>query len=168
MTPIMSLSHRIQYVLICLIVLWCAGFVLAPVLEQAGTDVSLVRSFYGKVCHQIEPRSFLISGKPLAVCVRCSAIYLGFLTGCFVGMFVGYYLGSFLGSEKWQVGIRFCAIGAGIVVAADVGFDLLGVLPNTVLSRVASGGLFGVVLALLVVPMLIEAVSSLLTKLNKR
>ncbi len=33
------------------------------------------------ICHRIADRSFLVDGRPLPLCVRCTGIYLGVLTG---------------------------------------------------------------------------------------
>ncbi len=49
----------------------------APLLESAGHDgaASGCRSALSGVCHQKSVRSFSLAGVPMALCVRCTAIY---------------------------------------------------------------------------------------------
>jgi hypothetical protein len=44
-------------------------------------DLQPLYSFFSSICHQAPTRSWHIHGEPLAVCIRCAAISLGFLTG---------------------------------------------------------------------------------------
>ncbi len=37
----------------------------------------VVRSFFGRLCHQLPGRSLFMEGSPVAVCVRCLGIYCG-------------------------------------------------------------------------------------------
>jgi uncharacterized membrane protein len=37
--------------------------------------------FFSIICHQIPARSWHLAGEPLGVCIRCTAISFGFLTG---------------------------------------------------------------------------------------
>jgi len=53
--------------------LWCAGIVLAPLL-----NLRPVYEFFALICHQDPNRSFTIAGTPLPVCIRCTSIYFGF------------------------------------------------------------------------------------------
>ena len=65
--------------------------VLSPViLVRLGlNDVAdLVYLFFKPICHQIDSRSFYIYGVKLAVCSRCSLIYLGALLGSVISWFV--------------------------------------------------------------------------------
>lgn len=44
----------------------------------------IIKNIYQKVCHQIESRCFLIDGKPMLICSRCTGIYLGSLILFFI------------------------------------------------------------------------------------
>jgi len=44
--------------------------------------------FFKPLCHQMDSRSFHINGVKLAVCSRCSSIYLGVLFGVFIAPIV--------------------------------------------------------------------------------
>ena len=52
----------------------CAAIVLAPALGSQP-----LYSLFSALCHQIPERTWHLGGLPMAVCIRCSAIYLGFL-----------------------------------------------------------------------------------------
>ena len=68
--------------------LWlaCLGglaLVLAPpLLAAAGWPYAeVLRWLLHSICHQIPERSFHLLGEPLAVCQRCTGLYLGFALG---------------------------------------------------------------------------------------
>ena len=50
----------------------------APLLASSHPLAALlIRDFYSRLCHQNPNRSFMLSGAPVAVCVRCLGIYCG-------------------------------------------------------------------------------------------
>jgi uncharacterized membrane protein len=55
---------------------WCLAIVAAPLFHL--TPIYL---FFSAICHQLPSRSWHFHGEPLAVCIRCTAIYWGFLAG---------------------------------------------------------------------------------------
>lgn len=64
-------------------VLWIVGSVAPPALEASGFErtAAWVRLAYAPLCHQIEGRCFSLAGGPIAVCARCSGLYVGGLVG---------------------------------------------------------------------------------------
>ncbi|HEX9934586.1 MAG TPA: DUF2085 domain-containing protein, partial [bacterium] len=64
---------------------WLALILCGSLLMESGDAGKItacaVRFFFGPVCHQIPERSFKILGYPLAVCARCTGVYVGFLLG---------------------------------------------------------------------------------------
>lgn len=61
---------------------WLLGIILAPILASSSIKpLSLLSSglyfLYQPVCHQFAERSFFVDHMPMAVCVRCFAVYLG-------------------------------------------------------------------------------------------
>jgi uncharacterized membrane protein len=57
---------------------FCLGFVAAPWLEHRGIAAgSWLRFGYRPTCHQIPERCLDLGAGPLAVCARCSGLYLG-------------------------------------------------------------------------------------------
>jgi uncharacterized membrane protein len=62
-----------------------AGFVLVPLMQSAGTPGALwIRAAYAPLCHQMSERSIELQGTPLAVCARCTGLYLGGALGLFL------------------------------------------------------------------------------------
>ncbi len=55
---------------------WCLAIVAAPLFHL--TPIYLI---FSAICHQLPDRSWHIHGEPLAACIRCTAIYYGFLAG---------------------------------------------------------------------------------------
>ena len=75
-----------------LALVFTSGAFLAPVLERAGVQrAGLLRLTYAPLCHQTPERSLTLAGGNVAVCARCSGLYLGGSAGLFVGalLFVG-------------------------------------------------------------------------------
>ena len=72
--------------------LWCILFVSVPLLATGNTLMRklavFITLFYSPVCHQAASRSFHLMGHPLAVCIRCTSIYGGFLLGLIIYPFV--------------------------------------------------------------------------------
>jgi uncharacterized membrane protein len=57
----------------------------APLVAASHPLTALViRSFFSRLCHQDQARSFFIGGSPVAVCVRCLGIYCGVAVGMFL------------------------------------------------------------------------------------
>jgi uncharacterized membrane protein len=69
----------------CLMAVCAVGLGLvaaAPWAAQQGSWLApLLYAIFEPVCHQIAERSFHLWGEPLAVCHRCSGLYLGFALG---------------------------------------------------------------------------------------
>ncbi len=62
--------------------LWLAAIVAAPYLRSRGSGwAPYIYACFSAICHQRPERSLLAFGYPLAVCARCSGIYLGALVG---------------------------------------------------------------------------------------
>lgn len=55
---------------------WCLLIVAAPLF-----DLHWVYQFFAFICHQDPIRSWSLGSEPLAVCIRCTSIYFGFLVG---------------------------------------------------------------------------------------
>lgn len=137
-------------------ILLAAGWILMlfvpPGLMADGQVVPaliLYRSF-SLICHQIPERSFKIFGAPLAVCSRCTSIYIG----AFFGLLI-YPLLRRLDSPEWETKAWFVA--ALLPMGFDVAADWLGLLPNSFTSRALTGGIAGIASAIYLLPALIAA-----------
>jgi uncharacterized membrane protein len=60
---------------------WCAAIVAAPLFH-----LTFIYDFFSLICHQQPARSWQLFGEPLAVCIRCSSIYFGFLAAVIAGL----------------------------------------------------------------------------------
>lgn len=76
--PLWALLIALAFLLI-----WIAGM-LPPVLEQLSLESTAgsIRCVYKLLCHGIPDRCPQLFGRPAAVCVRCTGIYISFFIGC--------------------------------------------------------------------------------------
>jgi len=122
----------------------CAFILAPPVLAAAGWDAAatVVYFFFSPVCHQAPERSFELLGIPLAVCHRCSGIYLGL------------FLGSMLRNpwiHRSPAARRRWILAAAVPLVLDALLPCCGLWVNTAASRFATGLCFGIPVASLVV-----------------
>jgi uncharacterized membrane protein len=141
------------------LVVWCLGFSVAPVFETLAFGESPTDALYASVCHQNPERSFDWFGVSWGVCHRCSAIYLSFMLTALI----------LIGRNKTQRSTLptpriIAALLAPVVL--DALTDLLGLRDADIVSRIVTGTLSGVVLALVVTPLLFDALEKL-NVLNK-
>jgi uncharacterized membrane protein len=122
----------------------CALILAPPVFLSIGCPAAaaLVYFFFSPVCHQMPERSFAILGLPLAVCHRCFGIYLG--------LFVGSLMRQ-LWMHRTPEARRYWVLAAMVPLALDALLPYSGLWANTALSRFATGLLFGIPIASLLV-----------------
>lgn len=136
-----------------------AGFVLAlvalivaaPLFLAHGDDV-LARGLYqsfSRVCHQIPERAFHVAGHPLAVCARCTGVYVGLAAGVLL-----FPLLRSLRSTETPARLWLFVAAAPTVVDFSLGF--LGLWQNTQWSRFATASLLGAATAFFIVPGLVD------------
>lgn len=139
-------------------ILWCAGFILAPVLVASSGPFVPIGEFlyqvFRPICHQIDHRSFHILGVPLAVCSRCSSIYIAFLGGVMVYPFLRR-LDTAATPPRWILA------AALVPMLLDVGAGLLGIYITTFETRAVTGAIFGLVIPFFVLPAAVEAVGQI-------
>ena len=155
--PVMIRSTTTSALLLFLTALWCAAFLAAPLLRGLGIGWDgVLYGLFGEVCHQLPDRSFTLLGYPLAVCMRCSAIYFGFLAGLLLHLFIGH---RFEGSRPppWVLAVTL------LPMLADVALNAAGVYPSNQWTRTLTGSIAGIVLPLYLVPVLQEALQQLLS-----
>jgi len=150
---IVTLSSKIPVMLLYGAAIWCAAILLAPVcVAGAGFPKVIGQAIYfsfGEICHQIDSRSVYLGDYPLAVCVRCSAVYFGFLLGTI--MYVA--LGS---KPSTRYSYRWLVIIASVPMLFDVAGGTLGVYSMTDFSRLFTGGWFGIIIAWCVIPLAVD------------
>jgi uncharacterized membrane protein len=120
------------------------GVVLAPFLESwSGVRPSALRLVYAPLCHQIAERSLFVFGAPLAVCARCTGLYLGAM--------LGLALAKRLGVGR-AAAVRRAWLGALVLpTLVDGALALLGLSPLADVPRfllaIPAGGAAGMLLA---------------------
>jgi uncharacterized membrane protein len=118
--------------------LTCLSVMLAPLLATNSFPISSTAAylFFSGICHQIPERSFWISGHPLAVCHRCTGVYVGLFLGSLIVM-------------RWihqSPRIRRNWVIAAIVpLFLDAILPYLGLWTNSPFSRFFTGLLFGTI-----------------------
>jgi len=73
-------TRQLRLILVLAAAVWCAAIVAAPILNLVP-----LYPLFSLICHQISERSWHIHGEPLAVCIRCTSISIGFLFGLVFG-----------------------------------------------------------------------------------
>ena len=137
---------------------WCAALVLAPALVSLSGSLlplgQLLYRFFQSICHQFDDRSFHLFGGPIAVCSRCTSIYLAFLAGTL-------FYPSLRSIQRPVMPPRALLITALIPMLIDVVFGALGIHEITNATRTVTGALFGVAVPFFVIPSAIEAVNQI-------
>ena len=149
---LMKLTTRLYTLLIILVLLWCVGIIATPLLKHSGwtRSADVLTTFFSRVCHQDESRSFHIEGEKFGVCTRCSALYFGFFLGLLLlplsrGMKRKHFL-----PRKFFLFVIFPMI-------LDVLLNTLGFHSSTPMTRVITGALFGIAMPWFLGPILLEA-----------
>ena len=138
--------------------LWCFLLFIPPLLtSNLFPSHSLSRVFYSgfsKICHQDDIRSFHFLGQKLAVCIRCSSIYVGFFAG--VVVFGLVRKAEVLKFHPWF-------IVSMLPMLIDVAFDLFGIHSSNDVTRCLTGSVFGLLAGIVLVPSFEEALSQFLS-----
>jgi uncharacterized membrane protein len=128
------------------------GFVFAAPLLAAGGygwAAGAVYRAFASVCHQQAERSFTIDGHALAVCARCTGIYVGF-----AACTVFYPLAR--GLRRTDAPARKWLVLALLPTAVDFLLNFAGLWANTHASRALTGAIAGAGAAFFALPGLIE------------
>lgn len=75
------MKSKTDTVLLAGATLWCLSILAAPVF-----GLSWVYALFSRICHQDPTRSWHIAGEPLAVCIRCTSIYVAFTVSLWLGL----------------------------------------------------------------------------------
>jgi uncharacterized membrane protein len=134
--------------------IWLGGLLLAPYLKSRSSPwAGLAYLVYRPVCHQIPGRSFHCFGHPLAVCARCTGIYLGCLLGLVIYPFLrGWRSLSFPSSRVFFL----LTTPIGLDTAAN--FLKLWATGNAV--RMATGIIWGTILPFYFIPGIADLILS--------
>jgi uncharacterized membrane protein len=125
--------------------------VAAPLAQANGLQwFSLaVYEAFSHVCHQIPERSFYIAGYPLAVCARCTGLYVGFAVAVAFYPLMTSLKRTHAPERKWL-------FIAAAPLAIDFALGLFGAWENTHVSRLLTGALLGAVSVFFILPGLVQ------------
>ena len=143
---------RIPYICVITATLfWCTLIVTAPLLMKHSPKTSaLIRLFFAPICHQEAERSFLILDQPLAVCARCSGIYIGFL--------VGLLAFPIIRRKLRYIFPRRMFILAVIPTATEFGLVRLELIPDNTVIRAMTGFILGAIIGSYIMNAFIEII----------
>ena len=124
---------------------------VAPVAEVSGHTewAAVIYHAFGVFCHQRPDRSYFIEGHKLAVCSRCTGLYVGFAATLL--------LYPLLRSLRNNVNPpRQYLILAAVPLGIDFSLTFFGLWENTHTSRLVTGLLLGSVAVFYVMPGIID------------
>ena len=140
-------------------ILWNLAIIAAPWSWAQGHPVvaSGLYFMFSPVCHQRADRSFFSFGHHLAVCHRCTGIYLGALAGLLLIPLLSRVLyGKANGLFRVRIQNRGPLLLAFALMAADVGGELMGIRNSTPMSRFLTGAFCGIVAPFYLLPAIFE------------
>jgi uncharacterized membrane protein len=127
---------------------WCIGLLLPPLVARweypSQAFSHQFYSFFSLICHQFDERSLHLFGYKFGVCARCTGIYGGFFIGTLV-----FSIGRRPAGKTilwWTLGL--------LPMLVDVVLDVSGLHSSSIALRCITGGIFGIVAALILVPIL--------------
>lgn len=119
------------------------GIAFSPPVLFSPWDTLVMRAF-APVCHQISVRSPHIGEIQIALCDRCTGIYLGFLVGVLSMPLVWW------GRRGLSRRAPSILLGATMITGIDWIGPVVGLWSNVPISRVLTGGVLGVAAGVLV------------------
>ena len=130
-----------------LVALWATVIFLiigGPILHMLSFRVlpALIQFFFSFVCHQVRDRSFVLWGYPVAVCHRCTGIYLGLFLGS---------LAENRSLHRSPGHRRLWVIASTVPLLLDALLPFTGLWANNWISRFLTGLFFGFVVSALLV-----------------
>ena len=131
--------------------IFVALLVAAPLAQANGLQwlSFTVYETFSHFCHQTPERSFYIAGYPLAVCARCTGLYVGFAAAVAFYPVMTSLKRTHAPERKWL-------FIAAAPLAIDFALGFLGVWENSHLSRFLTGALLGAVSVFFILPGLVQ------------
>ncbi len=105
---------------------------LSPVINSP-----VLHFLFSPLCHQNPERCFAVNGFPMAICIRCVAIYAGIALGSALYLKFSYVL-------KWSLLLLAVAVMLNL---SDYWLELIGFYENVIAIRFSVGFLLGLSIA---------------------
>lgn len=140
----------------CLVALWIAVIVMAPIAKASGLGAvsSPIYAFFSFLCHQIADRSLHVEGEQFAVCSRCFGVYFGLLFGFAIYPFWRRIDDVEPLPKVWL----FLSL---VPITIDWSLTFFGIWENTHLSRFLTGLILGTACGSFIVPSIVEITRNL-------
>jgi len=122
--------------------LWGAPWLAA---RHHYTSALLIYGSFSAICHQLPERSFHLLDFPLAVCARCTGIYVGALIGLLL-------YPSLRRLEDETMPARWWLVAAAVPVLVDFAGQAAGLFTNTFWSRTVTGLIAGAAAVFYILP----------------
>jgi uncharacterized membrane protein len=150
------LPSRLAYIIVLAgVLLWCAGFLAAPLLAGPDPGHDFLYRLYGRVCHQLDDRSLPMGGGTMAVCSRCASIYLAFLFGTLLYPLIRRVDHPDV-PPKWVIALALAPM------LVDVAGGILGLTVTTNATRLVTGSVFGLLMPFVIIPVASRAMLEML------
>ena len=145
-------AFRVWLLITAVVLTWIALIVAAPIF-----NASPIYTFFSYICHQIPERSLHVAGHQMAVCSRCSGVYLGLLVGVVI-----YPLWRPL--DETEPIARIWLFLSLIPITIDWSLTVLGIWENTHVTRLVTGLILGAACATFIVPALVDIARNLTSR----
>ncbi len=149
-------KYKIVYLIILFLsFIWCFLFISVPFLAEGNFFcrklAGFIFLFFSPICHQNPDRSFHLMGHPLAVCSRCSGIYIGFLLGVIIYPF-------FKGFNRKSLAPRWVLVAGMLPTIFEFVLSRCGIIGSGLFFRSITGLILGGVTAFYVIPAIFQVV----------
>lgn len=143
------------------VLIWCIAIVVTPLLaSHAGTWATvstLSYEFFSRICHQLDSHSFHLAGFKFAVCIRCTSIYASFFLGLL-------FFPMIKRTKIVNVHSARVLLLSLVPMGIDVALATSGIHEITTMTRGTTGLIFGLALAIVLVPVLEEFADKFLSR----
>jgi len=145
----------VYFVILFLSFIWCSLFMSVPFLAEGNFFcrklAGFIFLFFSPICHQDPGRSFHLMGHPLAVCSRCTGIYIGFLLGALVYPFLR-------GFKRKSLPPGWVLVVGALPTAFEFLLSRFRIINSDLFFRSLTGLIVGSVTAFYVIPAIFQLV----------
>jgi len=158
----MSLSRTTYRVVLFASLTWSLAIIAPPIAFHFGATglADFIYGFFSRVCHQLESHSLHLFGAKLAVCARCTAIYLGFFVSVVLYPLLMRRILTTVVARTISGSSRTLFLSVLPILLA-LGLSEIGVHESTLVTRVVTGAILGITLPFILMSPADEAMKEL-------